>query len=61
MVECLARKILRHSSWKLTAVLNLRPVIVADQQHRVLLWLRGDFVTYTNYQLDVVGIVEEIE
>ena len=39
-------------------VRNIRPIIVSDDASRAILWLRGDFVSYTNYQLDVVGLVE---
>lgn len=39
---------------------NIRPVIVRDQDTRVIAWLRGTFNTYTDYRLDVVGIVEDV-
>ena len=45
---------------KNSPVSNLRPVIVRGKDTRVLAWLRGDFRTYTNYELDVVGVVEEV-
>ena len=41
-------------------VRNLRPVIVRGDGYRVFAWLRGDFHTYTDYQLDVVGIIEKL-
>ncbi|SMP75456.1 BNR repeat-containing family member [Neorhodopirellula lusitana] len=41
-------------------VRNLRPVILRDHNRRVILWNRGDFKTYTNYQLDTVGIIESV-
>ena len=41
-------------------VKNLRPLIIRDHDRRVILWNRGDFKTYTNYQLDTVGIVESV-
>ena len=41
-----------------SGVRNIRPVIVRDGQTRVLAWLRGRFDTYTDYQLDVVGVIE---
>lgn len=44
---------------KNSPVRNLRPVIVRGDKVRVLAWLRGDFQSYTNYQLDVVGVVEQ--
>ena len=39
-------------------VRNIRPVILRDGQRRVILWNRGDYVSYTDYQLDTVGIAE---
>jgi hypothetical protein len=39
-------------------VSNLRPLIIRDGDRRVLLWNRGEFNTFTNYQLDTVGLVE---
>lgn len=41
-------------------VRNIRPVILRDDRRRIVLWNRGDFVTYTNYQLDTVGFVEDV-
>lgn len=38
---------------------NLRPVCVAGGGHKVLLWLRGPWRTYTDYDCDVVGVVLE--
>lgn len=35
---------------------NLRPMIVNGEKHNVILWLQGQFNTYTDYYLDVVGI-----
>ncbi|MEP4077773.1 BNR-4 repeat-containing protein [Haloferula sp.] len=42
-------------------VRNLRPVIVRGNGYRVITWLRGDFRTYTDYQMDVVGVVEKLK
>ena len=39
-------------------VRNIRPVILREGGRRVVLWNRGDFNTYTDYDLDTVGIVE---
>lgn len=39
-------------------VRNLRPVILRDGGRRIVLWQRGDFRTFTNYDLDTVGIIE---
>jgi hypothetical protein len=37
---------------------NIRPIVpVWDVGHTALLWLRGTYSTYENYDLDVVGIV----
>ena len=43
---------------KRSPVRNLRPLIVRHLDRRVILWNRGDFKTYSNYQLDTVGLVE---
>jgi hypothetical protein len=40
-------------------VRNIRPVFVAGNGHKVLLWLRGPWRTYTDYESDVVGVVIE--
>lgn len=38
---------------------NLRPIIPAgNNRHRAVLWLRGKYNSYTDYDLDVVGIME---
>lgn len=39
---------------------NLRPIIVRGDNTRILAWLRGDYQTYTSYDLDVVGVIEEV-
>lgn len=44
-----------------SSVRNLRPVVARDGKTRVIAWLRGDFRTYTDYELDVVGIVETVK
>jgi hypothetical protein len=37
---------------------NIRPIVPTwDSQHTALLWLRGRYTTYKDYDLDVVGIV----
>jgi hypothetical protein len=53
-------RIMWESLTKNSSVRNLRPVIVSGHGYRVLLWLRGSFVTYTNYRLDVVGLVQDL-
>lgn len=40
-----------------STVRNIRPIIVSGEGYSVLIWLRGPWNTYTNYQSDVVGIV----
>jgi hypothetical protein len=36
---------------------NLRPIVPEwDDQHTALLWMRGTYATYTNYNLDIVGL-----
>jgi hypothetical protein len=54
----------RGASWTWTAVTadstadNLRPIVPAwDGDHTALLWLRGTYTTYQDYDLDVVGII----
>lgn len=37
---------------------NIRPIVVSNQDHRAILWLRGQYNAYTDYYLDVVGIVD---
>lgn len=48
-------------SWKPitfnSTVDNLRPIVPAwDADHTALLWMRGSYATYTNYNLDIVGL-----
>ena len=35
---------------------NLRPIIVVGEGHKMLIWLKGKYTTYTNYYLDAVGM-----
>lgn len=42
-------------------VRNIRPVVLRDGDTRVVLWNRGEFRSYTSYQMDSVGIVEKVE
>jgi len=42
-------------------VRNLRPIIVRDGDRRIVLWNRGVYNRYTDYQLDAVGFVEAVE
>jgi hypothetical protein len=42
-------------------VRNLRPLIVREGETRVIAWLRGTFRTYTDYDLDVVGLAEQAD
>lgn len=43
---------------KSSPVRNLRPMVLRDGAQRIVLWNRGDFRTYVDYQLDTVGFVE---
>lgn len=42
-------------------VRNIRPMVLRDGSRRVVLWNRGDFKTYTDYDLDAVGLVEAVD
>jgi hypothetical protein len=38
---------------------NIRPIVpIWDSQHTALLWLRGTYTNYKNYDLDVVALVD---
>ena len=38
---------------------NLRPIVPKwDDDHTALLWMRGKYSTYTNYDLNVVGLID---
>ncbi len=40
---------------------NIRPVVVpSNGKHYALLWLRGSFPSFIEYDLDVVGVVKEL-
>ena len=52
------------TSWSWTAVTsnsavdNIRPIVPKwDGNHTALIWLRGKYAAYTNYDLDVVGTI----
>ncbi|MEI8607172.1 glycoside hydrolase family 88 protein [Pseudoalteromonas sp. B160] len=38
---------------------NLRPMIVNSDQHKVIMWLQGQYNSWTDYYLDAVGIIVE--
>jgi len=38
---------------------NIRPVVVAGGGYKAVLWLTGTFNTYTDYDLDVIGLILE--
>ncbi len=40
-------------------VRNIRPMVLRDGAQRVVLWQRGRFTSYTDYDLDTVGFVED--
>jgi hypothetical protein len=42
-------------------VTNIRPVILREGKKRYILWNRGVFRTFKNYQLDTVGVAETVE
>ena len=44
---------------KHSPVRNIRPIVLRDGDTRVVLWQRGDFQTYRNYDLDTVGFIEK--
>ena len=50
-------------SWRWTPITkassqdNLRPIIVADDNVAVLVWLRGEYRTFTNYNQAAVGLI----
>jgi len=53
----------RGATWSWRAVTensetdNIRPVIVSDGNDWAVLWLRGEYRTYTDYNLEVVGSI----
>jgi hypothetical protein len=36
---------------------NIRPIVVAGEGYKVLLWLRGPWRTFLDYESDIVGVV----
>jgi hypothetical protein len=36
---------------------NIRPIVPQSSEFQVLLWLKGEYTSYTDYNLDVVGII----
>jgi len=42
-------------------VRNIRPVVLRDGARRVILWNRGRFTTYTDYDLNTVGFEEQVK
>ena len=53
----------RGKTWKLTpltrnsSATNMRPVCVAGEEHVAVLWMRGRYSTYTDYDTDIVGFI----
>ncbi|WP_347331530.1 glycoside hydrolase family 88 protein [Marinimicrobium locisalis] len=37
---------------------NIRPMFVPGEEHDALVWLRGQYNTYTDYYMDAVGLIE---
>jgi hypothetical protein len=55
-------------TWTWTAVTadstadNIRPIVpVWDAEHTAVLWLRGTYTGYHDYDLDVVGLIAELD
>jgi len=42
-------------------VRNLRPIILRDANRRIILWNRGFYSSYANYQMDAVGFIESVD
>ena len=38
---------------------NIRPIVVSGEGYKVLLWLHGPWHTFTNYDVDVAGMILE--
>ena len=54
----------RGTTWKWTPITkdsdvdNIRPIVpIGNDNPTILLWLRGTYTSYTEYDLDVVGII----
>ena len=53
-------------SWKFTPVTtdspedNLRPICLAGEGYKVLLWLRGRYTSFVDYNQDVVGLITDL-
>ena len=41
-------------------VMNIRPVILRHEGQRIVVWLRGDYQTWKDYDLDKVGFIESV-
>ena len=37
---------------------NIRPIVVSDSDRTVVIWLRGEYESFTTYDLEVRGVVE---
>jgi hypothetical protein len=37
---------------------HIRPIAPTDNRHRIVMWLRGKMRSYTDYQFEVVGLIE---
>lgn len=57
----------RGATWEWTPVTenseadNIRPIVVSDGEIEAVLWLKGRYTTYTDYDLDAVGLIRELE
>ena len=53
----------RGAHWTWTAITqhsqedNIRPIVVADENHEVLMWLKGRYTTFRDYDLRAYGII----
>ena len=43
-----------------STVRNLRPIVLREGDERILLWNRGRYDTFVNYDLETVGFVEKV-
>lgn len=42
-------------------VANIRPLILHHDGQRIVIWLRGDYQTWKDYDLDKVGLIEPVQ
>lgn len=55
----------RGANWDWTAITesseedNIRPIVVSSDKYEALLWLNGTYTTYENYDLKVLGMIQQ--